>query len=226
MNSKIRNLLLSSILVILAGCSVSAGQVPAAPASTKNTSTSNTSTSGLSLTMKTGLGILELEGDALAVDAIQAKELLPLWQALQNLSSDSNTTPEEIASLNDQIKETLSADQLKAIDKMSWDEQELSALTKKYALAAETTSGQNDQRSQKSSSSGAMIGGGMPGGDGAPPQDAGGAVLMTGANTSTSATTTSHAAIPGQTERVSAGGMNLKVAPAVIQLLQAKIASA
>lgn len=217
-------ILFISLMVSLAGCS-SLSSLSISNISTQNSQT--TDPSKLSLEMKTGLGILELEDETLAVDSDQAKELLPLWQALKALSSDSNTAPEEISSLNLQIQDNLTAEQIRVIEDMSWDTQAISALAQKYGVQYGQGSAQNSDSSQSgtkaSTSSSNAAGAGMPG-DGAPPPDAGGMgeIAMTAGTTSTQ-TTTSRAAVPGQTERESAGGMNLIFADAVIKVLQEKL---
>ena len=62
------------------------------------------------------IGILKLEGTDQAVDAAEeAKELLPLFQALKTLSTNNNTAVDEITALNKQIKTSLTSDQLSAI---------------------------------------------------------------------------------------------------------------
>lgn len=216
MTSKYRILLLFSALVLfLSGCASLTGQAGSV------TQTASLS-SDLTLSTKTGLGILQLEGQTFEIDADQAKAMLPLWQALDTLSSDSNTTPDEISSLNDQIRETLTAEQLEAIDKMSWNESSLSELVQEYSTSSSqpvSTANNSAQAASSSSVVGAM-GGGMPGG--APPDGGGAEMMITGGAGTNIAT--SHATIPGQSDRISAGGMNLVFAPAVIQLLQSKIA--
>ncbi|MHC1783210.1 MAG: hypothetical protein AB9891_10740 [Anaerolineaceae bacterium] len=208
-------LLLSVLVILLSGCASLTGQAGTAG------QTSGLS-SDLTLSTKTGLGILELEGQTLAVDADQARTLLPLWQALQTLSSDSNTTPDEITSLNDQIEETLTTEQLSAIDGMSWNEEDLSSLVQKYAATTgQTGSSDSSAAAAAFSPDGAAMGAGMTGG--APMEGGGGDMAAMGVTGTTASTTTSHTTIAGQEDRESAGGMNLIFAPAVIELLQSKI---
>jgi hypothetical protein len=208
-------LLLSLPVMLLSGCAGLTGQAG-------NTAQASVLTSNLTLTTKTGPGILELEGQTLAIDADQAITLLPLWQALQTLSSDSNTTVEEIASLNDQIKETLTAEQLAAIDGMSWNEDDLSALVQEYAAGIDQAgSSDSSAAAPVPSSDGAPIGAGMTGG--APMEGGGGDMMAIGVTGAAASATTSHSVITAQQDRESAGGLNLIFAPAVIQLLQSKI---
>ncbi len=60
-------------------------------------------------------GTLELEGTAQAVTPEQARNLLPLWQALVGLSGTETTAPEELTAVQDQITAAMTAEQLQAI---------------------------------------------------------------------------------------------------------------
>jgi hypothetical protein len=207
-------LLLSLPIMLLSGCASLTGQ-------TGNTAQSSGLSSDLTLSTKTGLGILELEGQTLAIDTEQARALLPLWQALQTLSSDSNTSPDEIASLNDQIEENLTSEQLAAIKEMSWKEDDLSALVQEYAASSSQPGNLGGSTAATSLPDGAVMGAGMPGG--APMAGGGGEMMAMGITGGSTSTATSHSTIAGQEDRESAGGLNLVFAPAVIELLQSKI---
>jgi hypothetical protein len=172
------------------------------------------------LATKTGLGILNLEGDDLAVDEQQARSMLPLWQALLTLGADSNTTPEEINALNDQILESLSDEQRTAISGMSWDETEIAKAATGYSSSDGLSSTIESGAAASASTFPAQTGGGMPGG--APPD--GGGEMMAIAGNGGGTSVTSSVNLPGQTEREEAGGTNLLVAQAVIALLQSKLA--
>lgn len=60
-------------------------------------------------------GTMQLDGTAQAVTAEQAKTLLPLWQAMSALSGNSETVPEELNAVQNQIFATMTPEQLKAI---------------------------------------------------------------------------------------------------------------
>lgn len=208
-------LLLSGLVIVLSGC---AGLTGGAGSSALTAALSSDQT----LAVRTGLGILNLEGQALAVDAEQAAAMLPLWQALLTLSSDSNTSPDEITALNEQIQESLSADQLAAIAGMNWDEAELSEKVSEYISSDGQISGKESPAAAAASAPREAGGSGMP--VGAPP-DGGGDMMNL--NTSAANTVkTSQSILPEQSDREAAGGLNLILAPAVIQLLQSKLALA
>jgi hypothetical protein len=65
------------------------------------------------------LGTFKLEGTDQAVTQEQAAELLPLWKAVKALSTSETTSSEEINALYQQIQETMTSDQMKAIDAMN-----------------------------------------------------------------------------------------------------------
>jgi hypothetical protein len=92
----------------------------------KATSTTTTNaTSSLSPEAELVLGTLKLEGTDLAVTADQAKQLLPLWQTLQTMSSDSTAATEELNALIDQIKSTMTTQQIDEIAAMKLTQQDL-----------------------------------------------------------------------------------------------------
>ena len=63
-------------------------------------------------------GTILLEGTAQAVTVEQAKYLLPLWQAIMALSNTSESVPEELAAVQEQITAGLSPEQITAIVSM------------------------------------------------------------------------------------------------------------
>ena len=65
------------------------------------------------------LGTINLEETDYAVTAEQATELLPMFYVLQDLNESDTAAQEEIDGFVNQIQETLTADQVQAIDAMS-----------------------------------------------------------------------------------------------------------
>jgi hypothetical protein len=99
-----------------------------------NTSTNSTSTNGgstnsfrsgagatgpLNPESKLALGTIKLEGTRQAVDPKMAANLVPLWQLLFQLNSSSSTAPQEVTAVVDQIKTTMTPDQINTINSMS-----------------------------------------------------------------------------------------------------------
>ncbi len=170
----------------------------------------------LPIESKVGIGILKLEDTDLAVDSAKAEELLPLFKALKVLSTDNNTAVDEITALNTQIKNTMTAEQLTAIEDMGFTMQDIRTMMSSYGLTAtagtsSSSSSSNGDRNFGGGGPGGMPGGGMMGG------------VMSG-NTSNSTTqATPNAAAAMTTSRKTAGGYNLTFVDPIIKLLQSKI---
>jgi len=67
---------------------------------------------------KLALGTIKLEGTRQAVDPKMAANLIPLWQLLVQLNSSSSTAPQEVTAVVDQIKTTMTPDQVNTINSM------------------------------------------------------------------------------------------------------------
>jgi hypothetical protein len=161
-----------------------------------------------------GIGIIKLEGTENAIDSETAASLLPLFKALKTLSTNSNTSVAEITALNKQIKNTLTADQITAIENLKITSMDVNKLLKENGLTSTTSS-------SSSSSSSNSQNGGMGG-----PPDGGGMMMMASGNTSSSSKTqaTPNAVAALTTSRKSAGGYNLTFADIIIKILEAKVA--
>ncbi|MFN2299055.1 MAG: hypothetical protein ACK2UB_09405 [Anaerolineales bacterium] len=105
------------------------------------------------------LGTLMLEDTEQAVDAEQAAELLPLWQMQKALAASDTASTEEKDALIDQIQETMTREQIRAIAEMQLTQQDLFTYMQQAGLV---------QRPQYSGTPGASTsgGGGFPGGEG------------------------------------------------------------
>ncbi len=108
------------------------------------------------------LGILKLEETDLAVDTEQAAELLTLWQAIRSLSSSDITAEGEIEAIVNQILDTMSPEQLKAIAAMELTQEGIFELTQELGIArGGDWTGEGDPRS---SAPDGMVPGSGPGG--------------------------------------------------------------
>jgi hypothetical protein len=160
-----------------------------------------------------GIGIIKLEGTDNAIDKDTASNLLPLFKALKALSTNSNTSVAEITALNKQIKNTLTADQITAIENLKITSTDVNKLLKENGLTATTSSTSSSSASNREN-------GGMGG-----PPDGGGMMMMAAGNTSSSKTqATPNAVAALATSRKSAGGNNLTFADIIIKILEAKVA--
>jgi hypothetical protein len=88
----------------------------------------------LPLSTKLALGTLKLEETELAVASEQAADLLPLWQVLNTLSASDSAAPDEIAAVTQQIQESMTAEQLTAIDKMGLTSEDSFAIMQELGL--------------------------------------------------------------------------------------------
>src|SRR5258706_2315205 len=69
--------------------------------------------------MQLAVGIFKLEGTPQAVDAKEAAKLIPLWQLFGQLEASSSSAQEEVSATVDQIKSTMSTDQINTINTMN-----------------------------------------------------------------------------------------------------------
>lgn len=83
-------------------------------------------------------GTLKLEGTPNAVTPEQAKTLLPLWQALLNLTGNDTVAEAEISALQNQISETMSAEQMQAIASMQITNAALNAFYAEHGIVMPT----------------------------------------------------------------------------------------
>jgi hypothetical protein len=214
------------VMTAIAGCSSLPFLNSSKNANQNSQNPFNSDPSTLPIQMKLGIGTLKLEDTNQAITVDQAKTLLPLWKALKQLSSNTNTTPEEIAALNLQIKDAMTAEQIQAIEKMTWNSGDVRGLAQKFGLQFGQGGSQNNtpgQTSTRTASSRTQNGGGgFPGGGpGGPP--GGGGFGFSNNNANGTRTATQRTPVPGQAARRTAGGMNLLFADPVIKLLENKI---
>jgi hypothetical protein len=84
--------------------------------------------SKMTLQDKLAIGTLKLEGTKLAVDSKEAATLLPLWGGVQSLGTSNTTSQEEMDALYSQIKDSMTADQVKAIDDMKFTRDDINKI--------------------------------------------------------------------------------------------------
>ncbi len=180
---------------------------------TRTVSTNSGQSSSSSLSeLQLAVGILKLEDTENAVTTEQAPQLLMLWQVYQDLSQSDTAAQEEVAALFDQMRETLTAQQLQAINSMNITQKDVASVMDGVTI---TTSSSSSSSTTASSSAG-MPAGGPPDGGGLP-MDLGGAGSVSSTNQSRSAQTTSSLG--------SSANVPSTVVELVIQSLQKKIAA-
>jgi hypothetical protein len=117
------------------------------------------------------IGTLKLKDTPQAVTPDQAADLLPLWQVYQSLSASDNAAQEEIDALVEQIEETMTADQMSAINDLGLTPQDMFATMQELGIAM----GGGRPSGSGNSNDGAF----MPGAGG-PPSDMGGGIPVQG----------------------------------------------
>jgi hypothetical protein len=202
MNKKIFWITLTLFTLILTACASTAGTAGTAPSGTS-------SADELPAQTKLILGTINLEETDNAITAEQAKELLPMFYVLKDLNDSDTAAQEEIGGLVNQIQETMTAEQVQAIDDMSLTRRDMFAITQ-GGSAGSSTSGTSSTTSAGGGAGGPPDMGGMPGGG----MPGGGAVSSTG---TTSASSDTSAARVVDTSTPSA------LFDAVIELLEKKV---
>jgi len=90
---------------------------------------------GLPLSEKLAIGTLKLEGSANAISAKQVADLLPLWQVYSSLITSDTAAQEEKDALAQQIQETMTSDQVKAIDDLNLTQQDVFASMQQLGIS-------------------------------------------------------------------------------------------
>ena len=159
----------------------------------------STTSSAATPAMELALGTIRLENTEQAVDAELASQLLPLWQLMEELDSNSSAAPEEVTAVVEKIQATMSADQLEAIDEMQLSQ---SDIVKATGGAGSATTGGSDAATSAQQSASAAAGGLM--GQGMPPGDPGGGPMPGGGpqGSTNSVSTGSRAVTPSLFEQV------------------------
>ena len=91
-----------------------------------------------SLRNQLAFGTLKLSGTANAITPEQAKQLLPLWQALLSLTGSDTTAEAELTALQDQVVQTMTSEQLQAIAAMQITNADLSAFYAEHGIILPT----------------------------------------------------------------------------------------
>jgi hypothetical protein len=183
------------------------------------------STAALSTETKLIVGTFKLEGTDLAVTPKEAGELLPLWQVYSELASSDTAAQEEITALVEQIQDTMTPEQVQAIEDMQLTRNDVFTLMQEQGV---TTAG--GQRTGEGNNSGsAFQRGNIPEG-GFPP---GGLVVVEGGPGEGGQGGAGRSFSPeqiatAQASRGQGGGLNLTpsaLIKALIQLLETKTQS-
>jgi hypothetical protein len=200
------NLLL--IAAVFSACASSSSTRTANSATAGSQDTAVVTGSSVSVNLL-GAGTLKLEGTSLAVTSQQSKDLLFLWKAVKSLGSNSNTAQDEIAALYQQIKETMTSEQVQALQNMTLANEDIQALMQQYGI--QSSSPQSSTSEQGSGNRRSNMGGfdGPPGGFGGD--------MPPGAQSN-------RASAAAQSSSQTSQDLNALFADAIIELLQQRVA--
>jgi len=125
----------------------------------------------LPASMELVLGSFELEGSDQAITPEQAADLLPLWQVYQSLGESDSAAQAEIEALLEQIQETMTPEQMSAIQAMQLTREDMRAIMEEQGItmgggpgAGDTGNTDNQGGGGFAPPDGGMPPGGMPGG--------------------------------------------------------------
>jgi len=159
MKSKIVIPLLLILTLLLSACG------SAAATSTATNAQGGANPQALQLSEKLAIGTLKLEGTANAITAKQAADLLPLWQVYSSLITSDTAAQEEKDALAQQIQETMSSDQINAIDGLNLTQREVFSSMQQLGITASAQINANGTP-QPGGGGGQFFGGGGGGGGG------------------------------------------------------------
>jgi hypothetical protein len=86
------------------------------------------------VSLKLALGTLNLDGSDQEVSADEATALLPLWKAVRSLGDSDTVAVEEMNALYDQIHETMTPEQVAAIDQMQLTRESMGEIAQKLGI--------------------------------------------------------------------------------------------
>ena len=141
--------LLTLFIVLTIALSACGTAAPAASAPAPDAYTSpnlvTTYENALPARMQLALGTLKLAETSTPVSAEQAAKFLPLWQALQSMTSSGNSASAEVNALLGQIEATFSAEQLAAIKDMKMTFSDMTSWASANGVTLGSGSGQPGQ---------------------------------------------------------------------------------
>ena len=125
------------------------------------------------------IGIFKLEGTDQAVTAKQASDLLPLWQVYSTLNQSDTAAQAEVDALVQQIQDSMTSDQMKAIQGLKLTQKDVFALMQEKGIITDIPQGTGTRTPSNNGSGftqnfpGGRPEGGFQGGGGVPPEGGG-----------------------------------------------------
>lgn len=137
-SSTIFLILILTVLTLSACAPTAAAPSEAVPTSSASAAIDLTFPDAANLRSQLAYGILKLDGTPNAINPEQAKILIPLWQAVVTLSSNTTTASAELVALQDQIAQALTPAQLEAIAALKITNAELNTYYAQFGLSMPT----------------------------------------------------------------------------------------
>jgi uncharacterized lipoprotein YehR (DUF1307 family) len=170
-----------SLIFSMAACNAAKSTTSDTSSTTPQANATDTSfTFTLSENARLMIGTMLLEKSDTPLSADQVTTLLTYWKAYRSLTTSGTAAQEEITGLQDQIKEELTPEQLKAIDALQIDMSSLSTIMQDLGMQANFADRQSQDPSveatrQAMRQSGEFPSGGFPfaNGQGGPPGEGG-----------------------------------------------------
>ena len=137
--------LIVTFTLLLVACLGTAGSAPTAATNSGTYVSPNLDVSyenALSVRLQLTLGSLKLAETNTPITAEQAKTMLPLWQALQNMTNTGNSAQAEVNALLGQIEASFAPEQLTAIREMKLISTDIQTWASANGVAAGSGTGQ------------------------------------------------------------------------------------
>ena len=198
------------VLIFTAGCGLipgSSSTPPSTPVGPINSNYSN----AISPAQQLILGTMNLQG-SLVVTPDEATQLLPFWEAYQDLSTSSSTSPLELQATLVGVEQAMTSDQVQAIVTMKLTSQDMATILQQQGVTSSARGGSSTSRT--AGAGGGGFGGG--GGGGIPGVTGGGG----GGGISSGGGTPNPQAIATLRARASAGAANAGLVSLVIKFLE------
>jgi len=217
-----KTLLLNIVLLaalVLAACGPAVAGGAAQPGGGTAANATPQANREMPLALQLALGTFKLEETDHPITAEQAEKLLPLWKATRSLGRSETSATQEVEAVVKQIQQTLSTEQLQAIQDMKLSFQDMGAIAQKYGIEIGRGGGFGNlspemqataQAARQSGRAPQGFGGGFPGG---PPGGGPG-------GTSPGLQQTAQARAGG---RRANSGVNPAMLDAIIKFLEAKV---
>ncbi len=161
MNKKLSIPFIVLTILILTACSAKAASITADMQTVTNVNSPGGELSDEELLI---LGILKLKETDQEVDAAQATELLAYWQLYNSMVNSDTAAQEEMDAIINTIKNTLTDEQMQAIDAMDLSQQDVMRVMQELGLGFTIQNGQSGDGTPENL--GALEGGIVIGGSG------------------------------------------------------------